>query len=78
MKNSKERLIHICDGAKKAAERFADNWMARMWAERIIQVENGRVTEKKFADWLRHAADYWRPKDRPYAEYLETLAGSLK
>jgi hypothetical protein len=77
MKTSEERLLHVCEGAKKAAERYEDKWAERMWEFRIEQVKAKRVTERDFAHWLRTQADYWSQKDREFADYLIMLAGRM-
>lgn len=73
----KDRLLKTCLDAAANLRQNGLEEEAKVWDRRAEQVREGIVNEAGFARYLRFGADYYQLKDRKYAEYLESLAGTM-
>ena len=55
--------INVCPNANNAA--FYQTW--------IDQFNTNKITCARFIAWLDIQYDYYKPKDRLYAQYIKTL-----
>lgn len=73
-----EAIAKMCDRAAEDSERFHMGLVVDLWNNRATQARVGKVTDKRFRDWLMNIRDYYMQKDMALAKQAEHLAETYK
>lgn len=73
--STSEFLATVVANAIEVSRRIAPA-LESGWRNRATELAAGRVTNKATRDWLVLMSDYWGPKDREYAAFLDQLVAT--